>query len=253
MLYIILILKDKRKQIVFNSVHIQRYLTKDKLVNFFEDEGLYFRRIDQFPDKTEGVREYYGSNQKKIVEGINYLMKQKYPNFPDMTEEEGEKLALQCLEAERKRTFIQSWFWDTEMSDYMWDEYAGRNKDPDCAILVVDRMVLGNYLDRVHYGTRMQPVKYVDSKLDQYDGTFPKLEKFKPESEFRLAIENICPQTNQNQRIVFKNDFGFVLKLELKKIISGIIIPNNASHEFEKMINQQLAELGAEYTCKRLK
>lgn len=237
---------------MFNSVHIQRYLTKEKLVNLFEDEGLYFRRIDKFSDKTEGMREYYGSNQKKIVEVINSLMKQKYPNALDMTEEEGEKLALQCLEIDRQRTFIQSWFWDTKMSDYMWDEYAGRNKDPDCAILVVDRMVLGDRLQEAHYGTRMKPVEYVDSKLDKYDGTFPKLKEFKPESELRLAIENICPTTNKNERILFKNDFGFVLKLELKKIISGIIIPSNASHEFEKMINKKLAELDIDYTCIRL-
>jgi len=238
---------------MFHSVHIQRYLTKNKIVQFFEDEGLYFRRIDKFADKTEGMREYFGPNQKKILEGINFLFKKEYPDAQDMSEEEGAKLALNVLEFDRQRTFIQSWFWDNKMSDYMWDEYAERNRDGDCAILVADRMRLSDCLLAAHSEMRMKPVDYVDSKLDKYDGVFPKLKEYKPENEFRLAVENICPKTNTNQKIVFKDDFGFILKLDLKDFISGVIIPFNASKQFEDIINQKLKDIKSECSCLRLK
>ncbi|MEE5124826.1 hypothetical protein V2J80_06920 [Pseudomonas alliivorans] len=267
---------------MFNQMMLQRYMPGDRALQVLNDNGLYFRRVDGYPeDLTEGDREHFGRNELLIVESLNAKVAEPLR----MSVEEARTLAFEMMNKDKKDLFIQSWFWDTKMSRFMWDSYAGFSNSPDCALFVMNRFSIGSYFDQVlPAGFRFEPVKYVEDKMQHKDAFFTKGADFHPESEYRISIDvrelafynpKILPEygwisrraahSTEMQAEDFRthrvanedlfrcvDEFGFILSVPLSTLLEAVLIPTQASPEFAEMFNEQLARMGCKFTCQRV-
>ncbi len=263
---------------MFEEVHLQRYLTGKKLIQFLNDGGLYLRRIDGFEDKSEGNRAYYEDKEKNILNGINNKL-EKMNMYKQVSHEEGEEIAKSMMDTEKLFFFIQSWYKNSTMSKDMWIEYAGYKKSNNCALLVVDYMCLSNQLHlNFPIGCSFKKVSYVPDKSLSRDAINAKNIEFIKEKEVRLSIDlreigifnpevikilnypnSVYEgflhqyQTQSDLRNYYNNegrvseglfesrdDKGFILKLNLENFAVGILIPSTATSEFKEEIQNLL-------------
>lgn len=269
----------------FMQKNMQRYMPGERAIKFINDEGFYFRRINSFEgDKTEGVRDFFGSRELEILNIINDC----HPEEFALEEGEARDLMLESMELDRSNCFVQSWFWDTEISRYMWENYAGVNKSFDCALFFVDRFKLGQYLDELFpVGFDFKRVSYIADKNKDREGVFTKHEKFCDEKEYRIAIyleelvffnnkilpEISCSTRNaegnvggindevkslRNNGRACENNFeyvdkcGFILKAPLKDLISKVLVPMKASDTFVSNLDESLERKGIDARCERI-
>lgn len=269
----------------FMKKNLQRYMPAERAIKFINDEGFYFRRIDSFEgDETEGLREYFGSRELEIIDIIN----SSYPKELGVEEEEARGWMLESMELDRGVCFVQSWFWDVSVSNYMWENYARVNVSNDCALFFVDRFKLGAYLDKIFpIGLDFKPVSYIDDKNKNREGVFTKHKDFSDEKEYRVAIyleelvfynNNILPEVRvstrgaegnvggiddavkslRNNGRVCENNFehvdkcGFILKAPLKDLISKVLVPMEASDTFVSNLDESLERKGIDARCERI-
>jgi len=272
------ILKD-----MFHQTHLQRYMPGERALKVLEDEGLYLRRIDEYPDDpTEGEREHFGRNEERILEILNMQV----PESLRMSQQEAAILSHGQMVSEKKDQFIQSWYWDEHMSRFMWDNYGGYTKSTDCVLFVADRLKLGDYLDDVlPVGYRFEPVKYVLNKQGQKEAFFTKNPEFGVEKEYRVALDvrqliffnqKILPEFNwikrhegrdvSNEGANYRNggvasenlfrhidDAGFILSVPFTRLLAAVLIPEDASSEFATRIDELLLIKGSELKAQRVR
>lgn len=267
---------------MFSRPILQRYMSGDKALKFITDEGFYFRRIDGYPDDpTEGERECYGPIEQQLTEHMNSsIFKSRI-----ITPEIGQQLSSNLMNQEKQSLFIQSWFWQKQISRYMWEIYGGLNNNPDCALFTVDHLKLGCFLDReLPVGYEFGPIKYVSNKQAQRNAVFTKQDKFKSECEYRISINiqylihfnnKILPEFNWLSRtqanvegnpaqyynnggvaredsFKYVDEYGFILKAPLPTLLEAIYIPTSASVEFGKKLDKLLASKGYVIRCHRI-
>ena len=268
---------------MFHPRLLQRYMPGDIATKTLNDEGFYFRRIDSYPkDRTEGDREHFGKKETLILNSLN----SRFSKASYMTKQVGAELCQNIVQRDKKSVFIQSWFWHRQMSLFMWKEYAKSSSSPDCALFIVDLIKLGNYLDRtLPVGYRFEPVNYIENKLQQREAIFTKNLEFKPEHEYRIAInigeliffnKKILPELNwppRHMKVYCENDpsenyknrgiaseysfkyvdeYGLILKAPLPELLEAIFIPANASIEFSLKLDKILASKGCNFKCQRI-
>ncbi len=264
---------------MFKEVHLQRYLTGKKLIQFLNDGGLYLRRIDGFKDKSEGNRVYYDDKEKNILNVLNKKIENIDIN-KQISHEEGEEIAKSLMDAEKSFIFIQSWYKDSTMSKDMWIEYAGYNESNNCALLVVDyKCLLNQVISILPLGCSFQQVNYVEDKNLSRDAINSKNIEFREEKEVRLSVDlsqisifnpeilkklnypdsvyesflyqyqtqssNLGNFYNNEGRVSeslfdFRDEKGFILKLDLNDFAVAILIPSTATTEFKEEIQNIL-------------
>lgn len=264
---------------MFEEVHLQRYLTGKKLIQLLNDGGLYLRRIDGFKDKSEGNRVYYDDKEKNIVNIINNKL-ERINIDKQVSHEEGEEIAKSMMDAEKSFIFIQSWYKDSVMSKDMWIEYAGYNESNNCALLVIDYNCLFDQLiSRLPIGYSFQKVSYIPDKNLSRDAINSKNIEFIKEKEVRLSVDlsqigifnpEILKKLNYPYSVYesflqqyqtqsdlrkyynnegqvaeslfdFRDEKGFILKLDLKDFAVAILIPSTATIEFKEEIQNLLS------------
>lgn len=268
---------------MFHQTHLQRYMPGERALKVLEDEGLYLRRTDEYPDDpTEGDREHFGHNEKRILEILNMQV----PEELRISQQEAATLSHGQMVSEKKDQFIQSWYWDKHMSRFMWDSYGGYAKSTDCVLFVADRLKLGDYLGHVlPIGYRFEPVRYVVNKQGQKEAFFTKDPKFGVEKEYRVAIDvrqliffnqKILPdfkwikryegrdvskegENYRNGGVASENLFryvdgsGFILSAPFTQFLAAVLIPEDASSEFVTRIDELLLLKGCQLKAQRVK
>lgn len=261
----------------FHTRQLQRYMPKSRALQTISDNGLYFRRIDCFPDdQSEGSREYDGNNEKTIHEVLKEVT--------NLTEEDSRSESHNQMQNDKKNMFIQSWYWDDNMSESMWEKYAQYYDEKDCALFVVDRFKMTEYFNKIMpVGFDSQPAKYVDNKLSQRDPAFTKKMEFESEREFRLLInleqpllfnEDLLPRINRDRsktnihgelvnnarnggridpkKFEYVDECGFIVKAPLALFLEHILIPSDASEAFCTNMNNKLQKHGHTIRCERV-
>ncbi|SCW97517.1 hypothetical protein [Pseudomonas sp. NFACC05-1] len=268
---------------MFDQWLLQRYMPGNRILKLLNDDGFYFRRVDGYPDDlTEGDREFFGRNESLILESIN----SRLFNDNHMSLDEAKRLSKGIVHRDKQHSFIQSWFWHDKMSRFMWNEYGKFNESSNCALIVVNRIKLGSYLDRIlPVGCRSGPVKYVEDKLQHREAFFTKGLAYDIEHEYRILIDvgelifynkKILPDFNWPPRDMelyceddvaenfpnrgvacedhfrYVDEYGFVLKAPLVELLEAILIPVSASVEFCAQLNDLLASKGCPIQCQRV-
>jgi hypothetical protein len=268
---------------MFHQRLLQRYMLGERALQVLNDDGLYFRRIDGYPeDPTEGDREYFGSKEQLILDSLN----SRFSDDTQMTPEEAKQLCQDAMHRDKQSVFIQSWFWHKQMSRFMWENYGKFSDNPDCALFIVDLFKVGNYLDReLPVGYRFETVKYVQDKQRQREAFFTKRIEFEPEREYRISI-NVGELISFNKKILpdfqwpprhmevyceddfaknyrnrgvanedlftYVDEFGFILKTPLIELLEAVYIPTSASAEFCNQLNDLLESKGYAFKCQRV-
>jgi len=273
---------------MFQSNIIQRYLTKDKLIQMIEDEGLYFHNILAFLDENEGK----GISWREKVEGRLFDIYNEFYANNLLDKDESKETIDQLKNVElNKKVFIQSWYSDSKPSTKMWLEYSGYGNSKDCALIIANEIQLFEKIDeKVPAGAFSKEVTYLVDKKSSIDGIFTKDIEYTDEREYRFSIDlNICSLIDhelktalepgkehakifiggvpfeeyaapyyRNSGKIKKDDYivkekGIILKLNLKEIISKIYVPCDAGEVFVNEIDKLLKNKGYEIQCERIK
>jgi hypothetical protein len=204
------------RQNLIASGKIWRYLTYFKFEDLIKSHSLYFTRLDQFPDKLEGVSPY---------SCIKAILADKQKN--EEQRREAFRLYKIRMENNRKVGFACCWHINDEINYDMWENYGQNSTDSICIETNVNR--LKKVLEKSQLPFLEEPVQYFDEPyFNQNAYWFPSLFKrgnFKYEREFRS--------------ILFVHGFdikGVKININPAELIRRIYIHPNASKEFFKQI-----------------
>ncbi|MGL2966284.1 DUF2971 domain-containing protein [Flavobacterium sp. XGLA_31] len=109
--------------------YVYRYLTIEKLIDFFRTNSIYLTRLDKFEDNLENISPY-DINQLKYFSDVA-KPKDANPDIPDSTWEEIFKkntVKLRQIQsnllAQQKERFVSCWILNDVESFAMWDIYG---------------------------------------------------------------------------------------------------------------------------------
>lgn len=241
-------------------MYLQKYVDEKKLISFIEN-GLYFRKISKFEDKTEGNYQNFGARQVKLESSLR--LNNDFINGGELR-----KMMDALMESEKEYLFLQSWHGSNYMSGRMWAEYSKVNEGNfSGAIIVFDSIAFTSSLLRtIPFGQRSQEVMYVDDMNLAQDPVFCKeKERFGWEKEWRLFFDlreligvnkkilknmsglNGLRETNVSvgavrasscldeieELFVYCDEHGFYFKQpDLSDLTLSILIPEQSSQEF---------------------
>ncbi|WP_349709169.1 hypothetical protein [Comamonas sp. w2-DMI] len=230
----------------------------------FLTEGLYFRKISEFEDKTEGEFQHFGPLQEQILKIMNDSGMLGAP----VPKVKAKSLTEELMNFDKGFNFIQSWHKSEIMSRKMWSEYSGIENNIDGAIIVISPFTMDILLRKnLLTSWEFKVVDYVNDKSRARNAFFTKHEDYRWEKEERICIDikklifgnkNILPEMaclnsmrNYNFRggnfpfvkdiFKYKDENGFIVDIpDLNKSVEGVLVPNNCSSDFESEINDIL-------------
>jgi hypothetical protein len=197
-----------------------QYMPLAKFLHLIRTETIHFHRIDDFPDKNEGMMTIL---DKKVFSHIA-----------------SEKDIETYLQRDNKRHYVNCWIKCPHELALMWETYGNEG--------VAIRTTAANLRkamekDKKHC-IRMIEVRYIDEKTEAAQTLgeplnmlyFPTTKRryFKQESEVRLLYENTDKITDNK---------GFNIKIDVKELIQEIRVYPNAPKYFYDMVKLETKEL----------
>lgn len=235
---------------------ILRYLSKEKLKWLLSDRGIYIAPAFAQSDKAEGVFDHTMASTILKFYGL-LLDGNQWKNF--------DNIFFNMMDNDRKKLHLTSWYLGDNETLAMWREYA-----KDGVILVSNTYKLMDALPRpLTYAAAFYEIIYDHNRKQSsiYDSLKYKSEEFSYENEFRLVIdlerysiltgyENEkfgrvfvgCVPSYQSAEItscmgqddiaqahsiITKKLNGYIIKIDLNKLLTEIRINPNCLEEEE--------------------
>ena len=201
-----------------------QYMSLTKFLFLIKNKKLHLHRIDDFPDKDEGV--------------LSVLDKKSLTIYKETDEWE------RYLEDDRKQTFISCWIkYPTEQS-LMWYAYGKDGVAIRTSARAIRLAMDGDKENKLY----MIDVKYIDKKrrsvhlpgerINFYHFYTTKRKFFDMESEVRLVYHD--------DDKLHTEDLGFNVDIELNELIEDIKVSSSLPEYVYDLICQEVKESGIE-------
>lgn len=213
---------------------ICRYFNLKKLTSLFEEQALYFCRIDRFEDPFEGSYPRAGLQlRERLV---------KNSEFKEVLEQ-----AIESGKSLRTRSYANCWHQNTEECDLMCNKYFPDNNG---VILYTTIKSLKNCFKDTKERISITQIKYIDYKktiliqnltnlntgetqtIPDLGGhlrsLFLKQKRYKAEREIRCVY-----LSNENERIC-KDIPGIYIKVDLNCLIEELHFAPNVNNQFKE-------------------
>lgn len=256
-----------------------RYLNKEKFEWLLSDNGIYIGAASAQNDKNEGIYEIFqmsncSERDRKIINSLS----SRFVQCDSINWCRVGDIDKSIMELNRTSNYISSWsFGDSETTE-MWSEYGS-----DSVALIVDEHFLIMAFSRF-FGSAVSfyKVTYDNQKKNRvrFNEAFKvKEEKFQYEEEFRLVIDmlaysiaNGCEEfvtvyvggvpsyenksitismPQQSESIIRRKNSGYVISVNLEKLIKEVRLHPNCTYENECQITGSLEAAGHYIPVKR--
>ncbi len=196
-----------------------RYLTFDKFIKLFSQNGIYFRKLSKFEDPYEGAPSVKYFQESKDVASMYNPNPEKYLNF---------------ISGFRNKIYVNCWNQKEQESYLLWKNYSDLYSGISIKTTYGKIKTFFEYysLDaflffgRINYGLTLY-------NRSQWSIPFTKREIYSEESEFRIVY---APLENE--------DDGIIIKGNVKLLVDELYLAPKMSEEMDSLIKEIIVGYG---------
>ena len=227
------------------------YMDLARFLSLLDSSSLFFKRLDKFNDKYEGVIASkegidHTDGNLNFSARIKAFIKSSYLKSDEIPEEEYGQLISQEIKEmksqrtlKRRTTFVNCWSENESESEAMWRLYS---KDMKCGIAI--RTTYEKLFKSINsdYIVDIGRVHYVNYDKDFYAGQNPVWYKRKSldyEREVRAVITSNCKKSS------------LLVPVDLRALIEDVVTSPEAEEWFAKLVQRICVKYGIDCNVKQ--
>lgn len=217
-----------------DNISVWRYMDLGKFLSLIQKNSLYFRRIDAFEDKYEGLYTEVAHKWANASDGELEL------GAIDAVEREqisanrqAYAALLRGMRTYRSKTFVNCWHMNDEESQAMWRLYTAQNEAlairssyKNLAELLPKQILIGmvSYADYKNYAI---------SVSNLYNIFMHKRKSFEHEKEIRAVT---IPEFDTDTPMKMAGEYGALIDVDVNKLIEEVYVSPNSSSDFRDIV-----------------